>query len=234
MSDAQDDKDHGTHTRDALDARLSEKLRALRLARPLPAPAADEPSDEELLRYVDGALPAGEREQMEARIARSELATVRVAVVIEALRESGYPLPKVNPIGRRAVRYVFRLAADALTFLRGSDMPEALAPALAVRGAAVAEAPSFFEFAHAFGAVTAKLAVERVAGHGCEIALTLVEGDRPVEGARVLLRRDGKQVDSAATENGAASFTGLPAARYQIDLRRGAEEIGTLHVDLLG
>src|SRR5947207_2357522 len=121
--------------RDAVDAQVAQKLRALRLARPVPSPGPDEPSDEEILRYVDGAAKGSERERLE--------------------------------------------------------------------------------------------------GRGFELQLTLSEREEPVEGARVTLKQAGRTVDSASTEAGQCSFAGLAPARYQLDVRRGAEEIGTLHVDVL-
>lgn len=218
--------------RDEIDAAVAAKLRALQLARPLPVPAEGDPSDEELLRYIDGSLGDAERERLEARIAESPFATARVTVVVEALRDCGYPAPRVDAVGRRAVRYVFQLAGDALTFLRGSDLPEALTPALAVRGAATVQDSSFYEFCHRFGEVEARLQLERV-GVGFELGLHLTDGGVPVEGARVNLRRSGKTIDSAVTEGGACTFRGLPAARYQLDVRRGTDEVGSLHVDVL-
>ena len=220
--------------RDELDARVAEKLRAHQFVRPLPSPGDDEPSDEALLRYLDGAVTGSERERIEARIAGSPYSSVRVGIVVEALRECGFPLPTPSPVGRRAVRYVFRLAGSALTFLRGSDLPAALAPALSVRGAHVERHPTFYEFTHDFAAVSARLQIEGVEGRGFEIGLTVSADDRPVEGARVTLRHaGGKVIDSAATENGACSFAGLPPAHYEVEVKRGPEVLGTLHVDVL-
>jgi hypothetical protein len=140
----------------------------------------------------------------------------------------------VESVGRRVARYVFRQAEDALTFLRGSDMPAALAPALAVRGAAVAQKESFFEFTHDFdGRFAATLAIERVAGRGLELHVTVTEGGAPVDGARVTLSKDARTVDSASTEAGACSFSDLPAARYLLDVKRAGQAIGQLHVDVL-
>src|SRR5262245_10563346 len=95
--------DHGTH-RDELDQALSERLRAVRPSLPVPSPGADEPSDEELLRYIDGRLGADERAAFEVRLAAHPNAAERVAVVAEALNEAGFG-PQAAPaaLGRRAV-----------------------------------------------------------------------------------------------------------------------------------
>lgn len=228
MSDVE--KDSG---RDALDAQVAAKLRALRLGARLPEPGPDEPSDEELLRYIDGAVSGAERERLEERIAKSPYATARVGVVVEALRDCGYPAPKVDPVGRRVARYVFRRAADAFTFLRGSESPAALAPALAVRGAQPIHDAGFYEFTHHFDQVAATLQVEGVSASGFALQLTLTDGGKPVEGARVTLRSGGKTVESAQTEDGTCAFAGLTASQYQLDVKRGADAIGTLHVDVL-
>ena len=139
--------------RDELDAALTARLRAVR---PSSAgagrPAADEPSDDELLRYVDGSMDDGERETLEARLADHPAAAARVAIVAEALAEGGWgPVGKADPVGRRAVnlasRFVFRLSDGVLSFLRGTDLPRGLEPAMAVRSSAPAQPQSFFEFA---------------------------------------------------------------------------------------
>jgi hypothetical protein len=117
--------------RDELDAALAARLRAVRPSLPVPDPRADEPSDDELLRYVDGSMSDAEREDLEARLADHPDAAARVAIVAEALAEGGWgPLAKPEPVGRRAVtlasRFVFRLSEGVLTFLRGTDLPRGL------------------------------------------------------------------------------------------------------------
>src|SRR5262245_30917285 len=135
--------------RDALDAVLTRQLRGPRATQPLPAPAADEPTDEELLRYLDGALASSERELFEERLARRPYAPSRAAIVADALSECGWAGPGEPQAGCRtiqaAARYVFSLSRGVLTFLRGTGLPLALEPALAVRSHAPAEPPSSFE-----------------------------------------------------------------------------------------
>lgn len=64
----------------------------LRPSRPPPPPSADEPSDDELLRYLDGAMAPGERIVFEARLEASPLATTRIEVLASALLENGWPV----------------------------------------------------------------------------------------------------------------------------------------------
>jgi len=50
--------------RDELDAALTARLRAVRPSSAIPDDAADEPSDDELLRYVHGSMDDREREAL--------------------------------------------------------------------------------------------------------------------------------------------------------------------------
>src|SRR5262249_46405958 len=136
--------------RDELDAALTARLRAVRPSVPVPGAAGDEPSDDELLRYVEGSMDDGERAAFEARLADHPNSAERVAIVAEALAEGGWgPLVKAEPVGRRAVnlasRFVFRLSDGVLSFLRGTDLPRGLEPAMAVRSSPPAQPQSFFD-----------------------------------------------------------------------------------------
>jgi hypothetical protein len=62
----------------------------LRPTRPVPAAPPDtagEPTDDELLRYLDGALTPEEEAALEVRIAASPLATARLEILADALAE---------------------------------------------------------------------------------------------------------------------------------------------------
>ena len=228
--------------RDELDAALATRLRAVRPSLPVPEPAADEPADDELLRYVDGAMDASEREAFEARLADHPNAAARVAVIAEALAEGGWgPVPRLEPVGRRAVslasRFVFRLSEGVLTFLRGSDLPRGLEPALAIRSPAPAAPPSFYEFVQRYpfdsGEIDARLAIEPVQ-QAVDVQLEITQAGAPLEGVRVKLLRDGRPVDSAPTENGRCTFGALSAARYELEIRKGGTEVGRMVLDIRG
>ena len=229
--------------RDELDAALTARLRAVRPSLRVPDAAADEPSDDELLRYVDGSMDERERETFEARLADHPNAAARVAIVAEALAEGGWgPLPKADPVGRRAVnlasRFVFRLSDGVLSFLRGTDLPRGLEPAMAVRSAAPAQPQSFFEFVSQYpfesGQVDARLALEPVAQAAIDVQLEVTQAGAPLEGVRVKLLRDGRPVDSAPTEQGRCTFSALPAARYELEIRKGGTEVGRMVLDIRG
>lgn len=235
------DEDKGQ--RDELDAALTARLRAVRPSLPVPEPAAEAPSDEDILRYVDGSMGDAERGSFEARLADHPDAAARVAVVAEALSESGFgPAPRPEPIGRRAVtlasRFVFRISDGVLTFLRGTDLPRGLEPALAVRSAAPAEPPSFFEFVQRWpfdsGDVDARLALEPAQRQSVDVQIEVTQGGTPLEGVRVKLLRDGRPVDSAPTEEGRCTFTSLAAARYEFEIRKGGTEVGRIVLDIRG
>lgn len=229
--------------RDELDVALTARLRAVRPSLPVPEPAADEPSDDELLRYVDGAMGGAEREAFEARLADYPAAAARVAVIAEALAESGWgPVPRPEPVGRRAVtlasRFVFRLSEGVLTFLRGTDLPHHLATAAAVRSSAPPAPPTFFEFVQRYpfdsGEIDARLALEPVRPQAVDVQLEVTQGGAPLDGVRVKLLRDGRPVDSAPTENGRCTFAALTAARYELEIRKGGTEVGRMVVDIRG
>ena len=229
--------------RDELDAALTARLRAVRPSVPVPDAAVDEPSDDELLRYVDGSMDDAERARLEARLADHPDAAARVAIVAEALAEGGWgPLPRPEPVGRRAVnlasRFVFRLSDGVLSFLRGTDLPQGLEPAMAVRSSAPAQPQSFFEFVSQYpfesGHVDARLALEPAAREAIDVQLEVTQAGAPLEGVRVKLLRDGRPVGSAPTEKGRCTFSALPAARYELEIRKGGTEVGRMVLDIRG
>src|SRR4051812_37467996 len=176
--------------RDELDAALTARLRAVRPAAAVPVDAADEPTDDDLLRYVDGSMDDAERAGLETRLADHPAAAARVAIVAEALAEGGWgPIPKADPVGRRAVnlasRFVFRLSDGVLSFLRGTDLPRGLEPAMAVRSSAPAQPQSFFEFISQYpfesGEVDARLALEPVAQQAVDVQLEITQAGTPLD-----------------------------------------------------
>jgi anti-sigma factor RsiW len=229
--------------RDELDAALTARLRAVRPSMPVPDAAGDEPSDDEILRYVDGSMDDGERGAFETRLADHPSSAARVAIVAESLAEGGWgPAPKADPVGRRAVnlasRFVFRLSDGVLSFLRGTDLPRGMEPAMAVRSAAPAQPQSFFEFVSQYpfesGDVDARLALEPVAQQAIDVQLEITQAGAPLEGVRVKLLRDGRPVDSAPTEKGRCHFSALTAARYEFEIRKGGTEVGRMVLDIRG
>jgi hypothetical protein len=233
--------------RDDLDAALSAHVRA---ARPAPAElSAGAPSDDEILRYVDGAMDEPERAAFEERLAEQPEAVDRIAVVASALQATGFAssaAPREAP-GTRALkaasRFVFQLSQGALTFLRGTTLPLALEPAPAVRSRAASAPPRFFEVVTHYpfetGEIEARLSVEAAtadASHSDAIDLQL-QVTRPgaaLEGIRVKLLRDGRPIDSTPTEHGRCTFTGLQPARYELEIRKGGTEVGRLILDVRG
>jgi hypothetical protein len=231
--------------RDEVDRVLSESLRALRPALLVPAPAdlgAGEPSDEEMLRYLDGPMSEGERHTFEARLADHPGACARVAIVAESLSEGGWAVVRSEPVGRRAInlasRFVFRLSDGVLTFLRGTDLPRAVQPALAVRSPAPAQPPTFFEFLSHYpldsGEVEARLALEPVENQAIDVQLEITQAGAPLDGVRVKLLRDGRPIDSTPTEAGKCTFSALPAARYELEIRKAGIEVGRMVLDIRG
>ena len=162
--------------RDELDAALTARLRAVRPSMPVP----DAGRRRAIRRRASCATSTARWTTASAPRSRRGLAdhprsASRVAIVAEALAEGGWgPLPKADPVGRRAVnlasRFVFRLSDGVLSFLRGTDLPRGLEPAMAVRSSAPAQPQSFFEFVSQYpfesGEVDARLALEPVGAAG--------------------------------------------------------------------
>ena len=63
------------------------RFASLRARRPVPAPVADGPSDEELLGYLEGTLAAGIHEAVERRLVRSRYALDRLFILRQALSD---------------------------------------------------------------------------------------------------------------------------------------------------
>jgi hypothetical protein len=229
--------------RDELDGALTRSLRGLRPSLPIPQPGSEDLSDDDLLRYVDGAMSEGEREAFERRIADHPDAADRIAIVVDALADSGWPLSRPEPVGRRAVqlasRFVFRLSNGVLTFLRGTELPREFEPALAVRSPAPPDPPSFFEFISKYpqesgGDVDARLALEPAGPDKVDVELEVTQSGSPLDGVRVKLIRDGRPIDSSPTEAGKCSFSGLRLARYELEIRKAGVEVGRMVLDIRG
>ena len=70
------------------------KLRAaVRVRCPVPEPADAEPTDEDLLRYLDNLMADDERTDFELRLLDSPYASARVEILAAALEECGWSRP---------------------------------------------------------------------------------------------------------------------------------------------
>jgi hypothetical protein len=70
----------------------TERLRTLRVSRPIPAPVVGEPSDDDVLRYRDEAMSDEERAAFEQRLAEFPATAARIEILREALDELDGPL----------------------------------------------------------------------------------------------------------------------------------------------
>jgi hypothetical protein len=75
------------HARDARRL-VPPRGRGVVVTRAVPSPAADEPNDDELLRYLDGAMAPLERAAFERRLERSPYAQARLEILADALAEN--------------------------------------------------------------------------------------------------------------------------------------------------
>jgi len=62
----------------------------IQVGRPVPAPTEDEPSDDELLRFLDGAMGVAERRRFSERLERSPYASARLEILADALVDAGF------------------------------------------------------------------------------------------------------------------------------------------------
>ncbi len=217
--------------RDQLDGQLGQALKATR-SRPVPAPGPGEPSDDDLLLYVEGRLPDERAAEVEAQLAKSPYSSDRAAVLGEALTENAPEQPHALA---RAFRAVFHLAGSALNLLR-SDVAPAPVLATAVRGnAAAAAQPECYEFSHKMAGLDAMVTVDRAQDGGVDVRLELKRGgSQPVNDARVTLQRDGKVFEAVDVErDGSATFRGLDTARYRLEVHRAGQRVGTVRLDFL-
>jgi hypothetical protein len=232
--------------RDPLDKGITRTLRKARRPRSLPQPGSREPSDDELLRFVEGLAGADERSLVEEAQGRSAYTRERIETLREALAESGEGPTLVE----RAARYVFVMARDAFELLRGSTAPLVLTPA-ATRtrsgshpvspgaDSAAAPRPCYFEFTQPFHDLDAHLKIEHVSrarsAPTIDVQIRLVAQGVPATDARVTLVRHGKTLDSIKVErDGAATFSGLEQDRYELDVSRGGKVVGRVHLDFIG
>ena len=74
---------------------LSQLLRRIQVDRAVPEASADEPSDEELIRLIEGQLSEEQRRSLEERLAVCPYSADRVAIVRDALLEAGVVLSRV-------------------------------------------------------------------------------------------------------------------------------------------
>lgn len=227
-----------SNDRDRLDELIAKAAQAARRPVDVPAPSASEPSDDELLRVVEGSASREERERVDEAAARSAFTRDRLDILKEALADSGH----TGPV-ERAARYVFVVAKETIDFLRGATEPVA-APAWshAVRGAAPSVddtiPDAFFELLHPLSDdVDARIRVEHVTRGGMSLDLQvqlLGKNGAQVAGARVTLARGSQTVESTPVDDhGKVTFTSLDAARYRVEVRRAGATIGTVILDFV-
>lgn len=225
--------------RDRIDELITQAARAARKPVDVPAPSASEPSDDELLRAIEGSASREERERVHEAAARSTFTRDRLHILKEALAESG----ETGPV-ERAARYVFMVAKETLELLRGATDPVA-APAWshAVRGAAAASVDdtiqdAFFEFLHPLAPdFDARIRVEHVVRGGTSLDLQvhlIGKHGAAVAGARVTLSRGDQTVESTPVdEHGKVTFTSIEPARYRVEVRRAGASVGTVILDFV-
>ena len=216
-------------SRDDLDGKLAKALQAGRLP---PAPSASEPSDDDLLLYVEGKLPPERAREVEKAVEQSPYSKSRVRVLGEALAENA---PEQPSVVARAASFVFHLGGNALQFLRGSASPVLQAAPALRSAAALAETYDCYEFMNQLGDIDAMITVDRGGPGVVDVKLKLSRTGVPVTGARISLEREGRVFEAQDVErDGSATFRGLGAARYRLGVHKGPQRLGLIKLDFLG
>lgn len=206
-------------TRDGLDRTLRRLLRNPKLVLPVPDTLPGDPTDDELLRVLDGSADTQVREKVEARAQRSPLVRAQLDVLRAVLAE----LETAPEALLRAARYVFRVGQDALAFLRGPSAPVAAAVEArsATRSGNRGSDDTFHEVEEQRGDLMIRLRIEHVAATRLDVQVALEERGAPVADARVSLKKGARVVDSLPVESsGTATLTGLVPATYQLEVAR--------------
>lgn len=250
-----------TEGRDALDAALTQSLRRLRRSQPadgsdprsdisdpsrsastslqaLPSASPSAPSEDTLLRYMDGALDTQAHAQVERYLLGHPGARARVAALKGAMDEA--PL---TPAAGAAARVVFCWVGGALRFLRGScDLLEdgsCHEPGSPQRPAGK---PSY-KFSYQFPAAEAVFQLsppdEASQSPAAPLNLTVTLNPRRPESLAALevvwtTLGGGTRPAQRCTQEGAGpvALTGLDLGRHELRLRRGDVEVGALVVEL--
>ena len=205
--------------RDGLDRTLRRLLRNPKLVLPVPSALPGDPSDDDLLRVLDGSADTEVREHVEARAQRSPFVRAQLEVLRSVLAE----LESAPEALMRAARYVFRVGQDALAFLRGPSVPVAAAVEArsATRSGNRAPEDTFHELEEQRGELMIRLRIEHVAATRLDVQVALEEKGVPVSDARVSLKKGSRVVDSLPVESsGTATLTGLVPAAYQLEVVR--------------
>jgi hypothetical protein len=224
--------------RDELDGAIARYVKGARRPVDLPSPGPAEPSDDEILRVVEGGASPDERARVEEAMKRSAWTRDRLELLREALAETGHVTPM-----ERAARYVFAVAKSALEFLRGATEPVAQ-PAIATalrKGAPEAQPDTgisqpYFELLHDFDDLEATIHIEHSgrAGAPIDLQIRLADGRGPAANARVTLLRGSTTVENTPVdERGSVTFTGLEAARYRLEVRRNGRATGSVILDFV-
>ena len=214
--------DDETSQRDELDAALTARLRAVRPSMPLsPTPASTS------RRTTSSCATSTARWTTASASVRGASGRSPERRRPRRHRRRGAGRRWLGPAGqagagrpaRRTARLALRLPLQRgrpqlLARHRPAARPRASdGGAVDCRSGAPAEPQSFFEFVSQYpfesGEVDARLALEPVARQAIDVQLEVTQGGAPLEGVRVKLLRDGRPVDSAPTEKGRCTFSGL-------------------------
>jgi hypothetical protein len=225
--------------RDPLDSDLVQAFALADRQPTLPWPEAGDPSDDDLLRLLEGTnLAPAERQALAARVASSPWCTERLASLREALAEvpdaERPPVPEADCA--RSVKLVFSWARGRLSYLCGSLEPAGFAAVpVTVRGRipVASEESTYFDFAHRFAEVDVAIQVERAPEDRLDVQLAFRGEEPTLARLRVTLEdARGALLDSQPVEDGHARFVSLGTASHRLTIASAGHEIGRIALDV--
>lgn len=232
---------------DKLDLALREACQPAQQSPELPQPSGADPSDEILLRLLDGGLPPAETRGLREQVEASPFSRERLATLIEALSEAETAAAAPTMINRfdervladysSPVRLSFVWARGCLRYLWGTLEPRSLvAVPVATRSGTFKrpeEETSFFDFAHRIDDIDMVIQVERVRDDLLDVQLTFDGDDHRLAHLRVTLAdHRGSLLDSQPVEQGKTRFAALEPLPHELLITSAQKELGRVRLDI--
>ena len=97
----------------------------------------------------------------------------------------------------------------------------------------IEELKGISKFSRNFGELSAEVQVEKLDNNMGEIRVMALRKSRPVDGIRVTLIQDGRELHSSITEGGRTLFEGVEFGRLVVRLASGSDAIGEIGLSIM-
>lgn len=191
-----------------------------------------------------------EKEMVEKHILECQACFEMCALLIEADNElkskGGAEAPQgvieetkrlLHPDGspfREMAEVVLKFTRDTVKMVRATaGIKELTMPVMEVaRSGDTAEEPNFIQFSKEFGSMRLEIVVEKSDGQECDIEVKASDrkSGRPAENTRITINSRGRELASYLADNGQALFRGFQVDNYTIDVARGRDTAGSIHL----